>query len=178
MTVNQRQHHLSDLREYTEYTFWVSAFNANGEGAFSAEVVARTHSDVPADPPLNVTVEAASSRSLIVRWEPPPKESQNGIITGYKLRSVGGRDECRRIEFFPSSNRFRWRKHKRGRSQVVTTDGSRRLYAIAGLDRGTAYQVGFSIHERPVVGFTKLLTQKTGDFENSFNYSIRLRLPR
>ena len=90
VTVNQKQHHLSDLREYTEYTFWVSAFNANGEGAFSAEVVARTHSDVPADPPVNVTVEAASSRSLIVRWEPPPKESQNGIITGYKLRSVEG----------------------------------------------------------------------------------------
>ena len=37
-----------------------------------------------------MTVEAASSRSLIVRWEPPPKESQNGIITGYKLRSVEG----------------------------------------------------------------------------------------
>ena len=87
-----------------------------------------------------------------MRWEPPPKESQNGIITGYKLRSVGGSDECRRIEFFPSSNRFRWRKHKRGRSQVVTTDGSRRLYAIAGLDRGTAYQVGFSIHELPSDG--------------------------
>lgn len=100
MTVNQRQHHLSELREYTEYTFWVSAFNANGEGAFSAEVVARTHSDVPADPPVNVTAEAASSRSLIVRWEPPPKESQNGVITGYKLRSVG-RMKATRIEYVP-----------------------------------------------------------------------------
>ena len=41
---------------------------------------------------------------------------------------------------------FRWRKHKRGRSQVVTTDGSRRLYAIAGLNRGTAYQVCSAVH--------------------------------
>ena len=104
MIVNQRQHHLSDLREFTEYTFWVSAFNANGEGAFSAEVVARTHSDVPADPPLNVTVEAASSRSLIVRWEPPPKESQNGIITGYKLRSVDQGHSRTRIDVIQSDD--------------------------------------------------------------------------
>jgi neogenin len=75
-------HHLTDLREYNDYTFWVSAFNSNGEGALSSEITARTHSDVPADPPQNVTVEAASSKAIIVRWEPPPKESQNGVITG------------------------------------------------------------------------------------------------
>jgi neogenin len=74
---------------------------------------------VPADPPQNVTVEAASSKSLIVRWEPPPPESQNGIITGYKLR---------------------WRK-KGDESEVVTTDGSRRLFAITGLKNGKEYQV-------------------------------------
>ena len=45
-----------------------------------------TLSDIPADPPQNVSLEAASSASIIVRWEPPPKESQNGIITGYKIR--------------------------------------------------------------------------------------------
>ncbi len=36
--VKAPQFHLSDLREYTEYTFWVSAFNDNGEGALSEEV--------------------------------------------------------------------------------------------------------------------------------------------
>ena len=79
----------------------------------------RTYSDVPADPPQNVTLETASSKSLIVRWEPPPPESQNGIITGYKLR---------------------WRK-KGGEPEVVTTDGSRRLFAITGLKNGKEYQV-------------------------------------
>ena len=79
----------------------------------------RTYSDVPADPPQNVTLEAASSKSLIVRWEPPPPESQNGIITGYKLR---------------------WRK-KGGEPEVVTTDGSRRLFAVTGLKNGKEYQV-------------------------------------
>ena len=121
--INKRQYHLMDLREFTEYTFWVSAFNSNGEGALSEEVSSRTHSDVPADPPQNVTLEAASSKSIIVRWEPPPSESQNGIITGYKLR---------------------WRKKGRGKSEVITTDGSRRLYAISGLKNGKEYQIKIS----------------------------------
>ena len=45
------QYHLTELREYTEYTVWVSAHNENGEGANSEEVACRTYSDTPADPP-------------------------------------------------------------------------------------------------------------------------------
>ena len=60
-----------------------------------------------------------------VRWEPPPKESQNGVLTGYKLK---------------------WRKSGKGSgardgTQTVSTDGSRRLYAISGLQKGKQYQV-------------------------------------
>lgn len=60
-----------------------------------------------------------------MRWEPPPKESQNGVLTGYKLR---------------------WRKSGKGGggSQTVSTDGSRRLYAISGLSKGKQYQVKVS----------------------------------
>ena len=63
-----------------------------------------------------------------VRWEPPPKESQNGVLTGYKLK---------------------WRKSGKGISgrdgtQTVSTDGSRRLYAISGLQKGKQYQVRIS----------------------------------
>ena len=59
-----------------------------------------------------------------MRWEPPPAESQNGVLTGYKLR---------------------WRRAGQGGgSQTVSTDASRRLYAIAGLQRGRQYQVKVS----------------------------------
>ena len=64
-----------------------------------------------------------------VRWEPPPKESQNGVLTGYKLK---------------------WRKAGKGSgsgrdgTQTVSTDGSRRLYAISGLAKGKQYQVKIS----------------------------------
>jgi neogenin len=118
--VDSMQYHVTDLREFTDYTFWVSALNANGEGALSEEITCMTFSDIPADPPQNVTLEAASSTSIIVRWEPPPKESQNGIITGYKIR---------------------WRSKGKGKSEIVTTDGSRRLYAITGLQNDEDYQM-------------------------------------
>ena len=61
-------------------------------------------------------------RSLIDlhRWEPPPKESQNGVITGYKIR---------------------WRPKGERKQETVTTDGSRRLYDISGLAKGQEYQV-------------------------------------
>ena len=55
-----------------------------------------------------------------MRWEPPPEDSQNGIITGYKIR-------------------FR-RKNTR-RSDTLTTDGNRRSLALTGLQRGKEYQV-------------------------------------
>jgi hypothetical protein len=39
--VDVQQYHLTDLYEFTEYTFWVSAFNANGEGILSEEMTTR-----------------------------------------------------------------------------------------------------------------------------------------
>ena len=57
---------------------------------------------------------------ILVRWEPPPKESQNGIITGYKIR---------------------WRAKSKSHSDIVTTDGSRRLYALTGLKKDREYQI-------------------------------------
>ncbi len=86
------------------------------------QVMTRTMSATPADPPQNISLEAAGATSLIARWEPPPKESQNGLITGYKIR------------WRPSSE-------STSRGEVVTTDGSRRLYAITGLKNGQEYQV-------------------------------------
>ena len=59
------QFHVTELREFTEYTFYVSAFNANGEGALSEEITCMTLSDIPADPPQNISLEASSSTSII-----------------------------------------------------------------------------------------------------------------
>lgn len=56
------RHDLEGLDEFTEYSVWLVAVNANGAGDATREVTARTFSDVPTREPQNVTVEAASSR--------------------------------------------------------------------------------------------------------------------
>lgn len=55
------QFQLTGLNKFTEYSVWVVAFNQNGPGSSTEEVVCRTLSDVPSDPPQNVTLEASSS---------------------------------------------------------------------------------------------------------------------
>ena len=41
---------------------------------------------VPSGSPVNVTVRAVSSTSLLVSWQPPEQLEQNGIITGFKVQ--------------------------------------------------------------------------------------------
>ncbi|XP_044002632.1 neogenin isoform X2 [Aphidius gifuensis] len=111
---------LIDLVPYTEYNIWVHAVNENGPGASSGEINIRTYSSQPSQPPHNVTLEAASSSSVIIRWE-PPLEGTNGIITGYKIR------------YRPQDRRYQ--------SDTITTEGNQRLYVLTGLDKHVIYHV-------------------------------------
>ncbi|XP_011334024.1 neogenin isoform X6 [Ooceraea biroi] len=117
---------LVDLVPYTEYSIRVQAVNENGPGAFSKDIAIRTHSAQPTQPPHNVTLEAASSTSIIIRWE-PPLEGQNGIITGYRIR-------YRRYPHDPRSG-------DRRSPITVTTEGNQRLYVLNGLEKHVVYQV-------------------------------------
>ncbi|XP_063237445.1 neogenin isoform X2 [Bacillus rossius redtenbacheri] len=112
---------LDRLRKYTEYSLWVVATNQNGPGAGSEQVLVRTLSDRPSEPPQNVSVEAVSSTSAVVRWEPPAPGAQNGVVTGYKLR---------------------WRRRdRRGRGQTLGADAGQRSLVLTGLERGAQYQL-------------------------------------
>ncbi|XP_054015802.1 neogenin isoform X5 [Hylaeus anthracinus] len=113
-------HELVDLVPYTEYSIRVQAVNENGPGAFSRDIIVRTYSAQPTQPPHNVTVEPASPTSIIIRWE-PPLEGQNGIITGYKIR---------------------YRRQDRSSQPVtITTEGNQRSKVLTGLERHVGYQV-------------------------------------
>lgn len=111
---------VSGLKKFTEYIVWVIAHNENGAGASSEELTIRTLSDLPSGAPTNITLETVSSTSVIVRWDRPPKEDCNGVITGYKLR-------------------YRARD-RRGKSETVTTGGNRRNYLLENLEKNTVYQ--------------------------------------
>ncbi|KAJ8955696.1 hypothetical protein NQ318_008568 [Aromia moschata] len=110
---------LNGLNPFTEYSVWVVAANHNGAGAATEEKLVKTFSAAPSEPPSNITVEP-SSTNIVVRWEPPPPESQNGIILGYKIK---------------------YRKQVKGKAMTITTQPSDRHWVISDLERGSVYQI-------------------------------------
>ncbi|XP_016418487.1 neogenin 1a [Sinocyclocheilus rhinocerous] len=64
-----------------------------------------------------------SEQSIMVRWQPPPADAQNGEITGYKIR---------------------YRKGTRKSEAAEITSGSQLYQLIDGLQRGTEYMLRVS----------------------------------
>uniref|UniRef100_A0A3B3D354 DCC netrin 1 receptor n=1 Tax=Oryzias melastigma TaxID=30732 RepID=A0A3B3D354_ORYME len=91
---------MDGLNRFMEYTVRVLAINRYGPGVASEAISVTTHSDVPSAPPQNITLEVVLSRSIKVSWQPPPRSSQNGIITAYKIkyRKTGRRGDQEAIE--------------------------------------------------------------------------------
>ncbi|KAL2088756.1 hypothetical protein ACEWY4_015655 [Coilia grayii] len=110
----------SGLKKFTEYSFRVVAYNKHGPGVSTDDVMAQTFSAVPSAPPQNVTVEVLNSKSMMVRWQPPPVDDQNGEITAYKIR-------------------YRKGARKSEASEIVA--GSQLHKLLDNLQRGTDYSV-------------------------------------
>nr|XP_023693958.1 neogenin-like isoform X4 [Paramormyrops kingsleyae] len=109
---------LTGLKKFMEYSFRVVAYNKHGPGVSTEDVAVKTLSDVPSAPPQNLTLEAQNSKSVMVRWQPPPPDTQNGKLIGYKVR---------------------YRKGSRKSEAVETTGGTQLYQLIDGLERGTEY---------------------------------------
>uniref|UniRef100_A0A8B9YIP7 Sidekick cell adhesion molecule 1 n=1 Tax=Bos mutus grunniens TaxID=30521 RepID=A0A8B9YIP7_BOSMU len=71
--------------KYRRYEVVLTAYNVIGEGPASAPVEVFVGEAAPAQAPQRVHVNPLTASQLEVAWEPPPPESQNGIIQGYKI---------------------------------------------------------------------------------------------
>uniref|UniRef100_A0A8K9WTQ2 Fibronectin type-III domain-containing protein n=1 Tax=Oncorhynchus mykiss TaxID=8022 RepID=A0A8K9WTQ2_ONCMY len=72
----------TDLSKHKRYEIRLSVYNAVGEGPTS------TPQEVfvgEAAPPQSVTIQSSTATQLDVTWSPPPLDSQNGDIQGYKI---------------------------------------------------------------------------------------------
>uniref|UniRef100_A0A8C1YGW5 DCC netrin 1 receptor n=1 Tax=Cyprinus carpio TaxID=7962 RepID=A0A8C1YGW5_CYPCA len=95
-----QSYRMEGLKKFTEYSLQVLAVNRHGPGLSDTDTLITTLSDVPSAPPQNISLEVVYSRSIKVSWQPPPANTQNGFITGYKIRhrKTGRRGEQEAIE--------------------------------------------------------------------------------
>ncbi|XP_031422173.1 protein sidekick-1 isoform X2 [Clupea harengus] len=76
---------LTQLQKYRRYEIVMTAYNIIGESPPSAPFEVFVGEAAPSVAPQNIRVSPLSSSQLEVLWEPPPVETQNGIIQGYKI---------------------------------------------------------------------------------------------
>ncbi|XP_057399227.1 neogenin isoform X6 [Balaenoptera acutorostrata] len=117
--VSSHSHTINGLKKYTEYSFRVVAYNKHGPGVSTQDVAVRTFSDVPSAAPQNLSLEVRNSKNIVIHWQPPPPATQNGQITGYKVR-------------------YRKASRKSDVTETLVT-GTQLSQLIEGLDRGTEY---------------------------------------
>uniref|UniRef100_A0A670IWD5 DCC netrin 1 receptor n=1 Tax=Podarcis muralis TaxID=64176 RepID=A0A670IWD5_PODMU len=115
--VDDLSYKLEGLKKFTEYTLRFLAYNRYGPGVSTEDLTVRTLSDVPSAMPQNVSLEVVNSKSIKVSWLPPPPGTQNGFITGYKIRH---------------------RKTAR-RGEIETLEPNNLWYLFTGLDKGSQY---------------------------------------
>uniref|UniRef100_A0A8C2JRU4 Sidekick cell adhesion molecule 2b n=1 Tax=Cyprinus carpio TaxID=7962 RepID=A0A8C2JRU4_CYPCA len=74
-----------DLTKHKRYEIRMSVYNAVGEGPTSSPQEVFVGEAVPTAPPQNVVIQSATATQFDVTWDPPPLETQNGDIQGYKI---------------------------------------------------------------------------------------------
>ncbi|XP_030647958.1 roundabout homolog 1 [Chanos chanos] len=110
------------LKKGVTYEFKVRPFFDEFQGADSEVKVARTLEEAPSGAPRDVTVTKSDTNgtAILVAWQPPPEEEQNGVVQEYKIWCLG--------------NESRYHVNR-------TVDGSTFSVVIPSLSPGIRYSV-------------------------------------
>uniref|UniRef100_A0A669EQ01 Roundabout, axon guidance receptor, homolog 1 (Drosophila) n=1 Tax=Oreochromis niloticus TaxID=8128 RepID=A0A669EQ01_ORENI len=79
------------LRKGVTYEFKVRPFFNEFQGTDSDVKIGKTLEEAPSAPPRKVTVTESGDNgtAIIVSWQPPPEEEQNGVVQEYKIWCLG-----------------------------------------------------------------------------------------
>ena len=145
ITSSSRSVVLKNLRSSAAYIFRVSSVNSVGEGpASSPSERVVLPQEPPSAPPLGFVGSARSESEIMIQWQPPSEESQNGDILGFivRYRLFGYHDS-------PWSHRN-------------ISQPAQRNYLITELITWKDYEVQMAAYNRKGVGaFTEPIKMKT-----------------
>ncbi|XP_027136037.1 roundabout homolog 1 isoform X6 [Larimichthys crocea] len=79
------------LRKGVTYEFKVRPFFNEFQGTDSDVKIGKTLEEAPSAPPREVTVTESGDNgtAIMVSWQPPPEEEQNGVVQEYKIWCLG-----------------------------------------------------------------------------------------
>ncbi|KAK2866800.1 hypothetical protein Q7C36_002856 [Tachysurus vachellii] len=78
---------VSDLTPARSYQFRLCAENNVGRGSYSTETRrVSLPEEPPSAPPQNVIASGRTNSSIMIQWQPPPENQQNGALRGYVIR--------------------------------------------------------------------------------------------
>uniref|UniRef100_A0A3B3D0N3 Roundabout, axon guidance receptor, homolog 1 (Drosophila) n=1 Tax=Oryzias melastigma TaxID=30732 RepID=A0A3B3D0N3_ORYME len=82
---------VTQLRKGVTYEFKVRPFFNEFQGTDSDVKIGKTLEEAPSAPPRKVTVTESGDNgtAVIVSWQPPPEEDQNGVVQEYKIWCLG-----------------------------------------------------------------------------------------
>uniref|UniRef100_A0A673LS41 Roundabout homolog 1-like n=1 Tax=Sinocyclocheilus rhinocerous TaxID=307959 RepID=A0A673LS41_9TELE len=121
-TLGENSAIVTQLKKGVTYEFKVRPFFNEFQGTDSDIKVARTLEEAPSAAPRGVTVTGSGGNgtAILVSWQPPPEEEQNGVVQEYKIWCLG--------------NESRYHINR-------TVDGSTHSVLIPGLLAGVTYRV-------------------------------------
>ncbi|XP_034460086.1 roundabout homolog 1 isoform X5 [Hippoglossus hippoglossus] len=79
------------LRKGVTYEFKLRPFFNEFQGTDSDVKIGKTLEEAPGAPPREVTVTESGDNgtAIVVSWQPPPEEEQNGVVQEYKIWCLG-----------------------------------------------------------------------------------------
>ncbi|XP_039526895.1 roundabout homolog 1 isoform X4 [Pimephales promelas] len=121
-TLGEHSAVVTQLKKGVTYEFKVRPFFNEFQGTDSDIKVGKTLEEAPSAAPRGVTVTGSGDNgtAILVSWQPPPEEEQNGLVQEYKIWCLG--------------NESRYHINR-------TVDGSTHSLLIPGLVAGVTYRV-------------------------------------
>ncbi|XP_050067713.1 protein sax-3-like [Anopheles maculipalpis] len=77
---------ITGLEKFTRYEFFLTPYFKTVEGQPTSSKVVQTLEDFPTGAPLNVQTGMVNLTAGLVNWLPPPENTLNGVLLGYKVQ--------------------------------------------------------------------------------------------